>query len=106
MSKHPDESAPLHPLHSPQFVADCVLNTARLPGMRRTGRRALALEYIARAMRSPRHTVLLLDHYDNTAAHAHMKEVVQAMLSSLDFRHFTLARAPSRAGAWALTFGD
>lgn len=103
-----DETAPLHPLHTPEYVADHVLNTRRLPGLRATGRTtALALSYIVKAMQNPFEPVAMLDHFDTTEAHANMKDVVNNLLSRLDFRGFVITRGPaSRAGVWSLSFGS
>lgn len=104
-----DETTPLHPLHTPQFVSDHVLNTGRLPGMRHTGRTtALALGYITKALHNPDTEVVLLDHFASTSAHGHMRDVVNSLLTKLDFRHFVITRNTSvalPAGAWVLVFG-
>lgn len=103
----PDDTVALHPLHTPTFVAEHVMSTGRLPGMRATGRSTcLALEYVAKAMRTPFVPVPLVDHFDSTTAHTCLKEAVVEILSRLDFRGFSITRNHERRpGVWQLNFG-
>lgn len=107
MSKLPQETAALHPLHSAQFVADFVLNRNRLPGSRCTGRTtALALEHIVKAMRNPGVEITLLDHYHSTAANRAIRDTVEQVLSKLDFSHFRVKHSSTSIGCWTLVFGE
>ena len=83
------EDQPLHPLHTPQFVADYVLLTGRLPGKRATGRTTAAgLELIAKAMREPHVWHDVRDHHDATLCHVYLRHMMQAQVEKLGLRHF------------------
>lgn len=98
---------PLHPLHSPQWVAEVVLTSGAYPGERRTGRStAAALEYVARAIRVPGLKIALWDHFDSMIAHECQRRAVEEIISRLDFRAFRITKNTSRAGLWDLTFGE
>jgi hypothetical protein len=97
----------LHPLHTPEYVAQYVLTHGEYPGSRCTGRStALALEYVAWSIRVPGLKVVLWDHFDSTGAHECLKRAVEEIISRLDFRRFRITKNTSRAGLWNLTFGD
>lgn len=54
----------LHPLHSPKWVADFVLNSGRLPGKRGTGRTSIGLlKTLVDALSNPTTPQPYIDHY-------------------------------------------
>lgn len=83
----------LHPLHSPEMIMDYMLNTGEYwPQERCTGRStALALEYLAKAIRNPGVRFHVRDHHDSTVAHRCLATVVRdfAIMLGLEHMQFT-----------------
>lgn len=78
----------LHPLHTPEFVANYIAYGGGHPQERRTGRStALALKYIAEAIENPRQPVQIRDHHDVLRAHRDLFERVREMVRQLGLEH-------------------
>ena len=79
----------LHPNHTPEFVLLNLQATGRYPGDRCTGRStALALEYIARAMRQPRKWHTITDHHPSFFAATCLRNIMQDMVAKLGLKGF------------------
>lgn len=65
----------LHPLHTPEFVAECLRTSGCYPGHRRTGRTTAAcLLAIAQAIKTP-HKVYFID--EETTTYAQCREILR-----------------------------
>lgn len=83
----------LHPLHEAEWVAKYVLCTGEYPGDRATGRtEALALEWVARAIREPRKWHYPQDHHRTQLAHDILSHRCREIVQQLGLRGFTFRR--------------
>lgn len=86
--KDQDMGARLHPLHDARFVSSVVAQTGRYPGARKTGRTtALALEYLARAIREPYTDVFVRDHHDKPESHRELLRRIGRFADDLKLDH-------------------
>ena len=79
----------LNPLHTPEMLDQAVRSTGQYFCQdRRTGRStALALEYIAAAIRNPHHIILIEDHHPTHLAGVELRHKAQAMVNALGLEH-------------------
>lgn len=83
----------LHPLHTVEFVAQCLQATGEYPGDRATGRStSQALGYISSAIRNPDKPIRLIDHWGTTGAHDCLADMVVDIISKLGLRGLYVER--------------
>lgn len=74
----------LHPLHTPEWVADFIKAHGEYPGDRGTGRTtALALDVLACAIQQPGKTVKAQDHHPTPEADRELLRIAKDMASRL-----------------------
>jgi hypothetical protein len=100
-------STRLHPLHTPTWVAQYVVNNGEYPGDRATGRStAAALTCIAEAMRRPGVNLPVYDHHGTTLANAHLRQLTESAVEALGLEHFHFGRSHINSVHWTIRFGD
>lgn len=79
----------MNPLHTPQFVAEMVLNSGLyFDATRRTGRStAKALRLLSVAIENPNKSVSIIDHFDTPSAHRELLHTMRAMCERLGLEH-------------------
>ena len=89
MSAIVESNIRLHPLHSPEWVANYVLSTGQYPGPRNTGRTTiLALRMIAAAMENPRVKIQALDHFGSVASNRDLADAAASIIRAAGLYHF------------------
>lgn len=79
----------LHPLHNPDLLAQHMHATGEyFPVERHTGRTtALALETLAKAIRTPHEWVRITDHHPSLPADEHLMRMMQDMVHALGLQN-------------------
>lgn len=73
------------------MIYEHLLATGEYLGARRTGRStAMALSYIAQAMKTPGVPVYVHDHWDSSAAHTLLLRRVEDVIERLELKHFKI----------------
>ena len=79
-----------HPLHSMEFITNCLVVTGCYPGQRRTGRStALALRLISESIKRPGEWLSIKDHHDSRMADHHLRQMIQDIVLKLGLEGFT-----------------
>ena len=90
----------LHPLHTPEMVAQCaIVNGEYFDTTRCTGRSTVqALNYIAQAIAHPRKTIFVVDHHGSSLATRELTYKIKQMVERLELQHFTIVDGAIRFG--------
>lgn len=80
----------INPLHTLDMVMRHMLSTGEyFPQERCTGRStALALEFVAKAIRNPHEWVVITDHHDSAPSNNLLASTCRDIIAALGLRHF------------------